>query len=217
MYVRGGESPARQIRDPVTELIMTRRDEATPLAVEGVANGKLGVAAVAVLGEVWGLKAIAQEGGIAPFLRYGLDPPDLPKYCDGCNAKFSICHALDCKRGGLVTARHNELRDGVADLASRAFTPSHVRNSPLIYQGCAVMRTKVQPAGPCDSITSETSPPEATEQKGNLLIRDLWANGTDSIHDMRVVNTDAKSYRGRTPETWPRRWRHWRCPSPGPR
>ena len=25
-YVRGGESPARQIRDPVTELIVTRRD-----------------------------------------------------------------------------------------------------------------------------------------------------------------------------------------------
>ena len=53
-YVRGGESPARQIRDPVTELIMTRHDEATPLAVEGVANGKFGVAAVAVFGGVWG-------------------------------------------------------------------------------------------------------------------------------------------------------------------
>ena len=40
-YVRGGESPARQIRDPVTELIVTRRDEATPLAVEGVTDGEL--------------------------------------------------------------------------------------------------------------------------------------------------------------------------------
>ena len=49
-YVRGGEGPARQIRDPVTELIVTRRDEATPLAVEGVANGKPSVAAVAVFG-----------------------------------------------------------------------------------------------------------------------------------------------------------------------
>ena len=47
--------PARQIRDPVTELIMTRRDEATPLAVKGVANVNVGVAAVAVFGEVWGL------------------------------------------------------------------------------------------------------------------------------------------------------------------
>ena len=68
-YVRGGESPARQIRDPVTELIVTHRDKATPRAVEGVENGKLGVAAVTVFREVWGLKAIAQEGGITPFLR----------------------------------------------------------------------------------------------------------------------------------------------------
>ena len=88
----------------------------------------------------------AQEWRDAAFLRYGLEPPDLPKNCDGYNAKFSICHALDCKRGGLVTARHNEIRDGVADLASRAFTPSHVRNDPLIYQGCAMKRKKAQPA-----------------------------------------------------------------------
>ena len=46
--MRGGEWPARQIRDPVMELIVTRRDEATPLAVEGMTDGEPGVAAVAV-------------------------------------------------------------------------------------------------------------------------------------------------------------------------
>ena len=54
-YVRGGESLTRQIRDPVTELIVTRRDEATPLAIDGVANIESGIAAVAVFGEVWGI------------------------------------------------------------------------------------------------------------------------------------------------------------------
>ena len=53
--MRGGESPARQIRNHVTEIIVTRRDEATPLAVEGEADEKPGVAAVAVFGEVWGI------------------------------------------------------------------------------------------------------------------------------------------------------------------
>ena len=81
------------------------------------------------------------------FLRYGLEPPDLPMYYDGCQAKFSISHALDCKKGGHVTARHNELRDWVADLANKAFTPSHVRDGPLIYSGRAVKRTKATPAG----------------------------------------------------------------------
>ena len=30
------------------------------------------------------------------------------------------------------------------------------------------------------------------EQKGDLLNRDLCQNGTDSVHYMRVVNTDTK-------------------------
>ena len=54
----------------------------------------------------------AQEWRDALFLRYGLEPPDLPTHCNGCEARFTISHALDCKKGGLVTARHNELRDG---------------------------------------------------------------------------------------------------------
>ena len=141
-----------------------------------------------------------QECRDAALLCYGLDPPDLPKYCDGCNARFSICHALDCKWGGLVTARHNELCDRVADLAGKDFTPSHVRSNSLIYQGCAVKRPKAKPDGPSGSTNPVETPPEATEQNRDLLLRDLWQNGTDSVHDMRVVNTDAKSYWEKPPE-----------------
>ena len=56
------------------EIIVTRRDEDTPLAIEGVADREQGVSAVAVFGEVWGLYAIAQEGGILPILRSYLCP-----------------------------------------------------------------------------------------------------------------------------------------------
>ena len=38
------------------------------------------------------------------------------------------------------------------------------------------------------------------EQKGDLLIRDLWQNGTESVHDMRVVNADAKTHVLKNPE-----------------
>ena len=41
---------------------------------------------------------------------------------------------------------------------------------------------------------------EAMEQNGDLLIRDLWQNGTDSVHDMRIVNTYTKSHLAKTPE-----------------
>ena len=77
----------------------------------------------------------AQEWRDALFLQCGLEPLDLTTYCDGFQTIFSISHALYCKKGGLVTARHNELRDEVADLAGKFFTPSHVRDDPLIYSG----------------------------------------------------------------------------------
>ena len=99
----------------------------------------------------------AQEWRNTLFWSYGLDPPDLPKYCDGCQAWFSISHALDCKKGGLFTVRHNKLRDGVADLAGKAFTPSQVRNDLLFYSGRAVRRTKAMPDG-----STKPNPPSET-------------------------------------------------------
>ena len=96
--------------------------------------------------------------------------------------------------------RHNELRDKVADLAGKAFTPSHVRDKLLIYSGCAVKRTNAAPAGAGGTSNhAEVKPPEVTEQKGDLLIRDPWQQGTDSVHDMCVVNTDALAHRTKDP------------------
>ena len=100
----------------------------------------------------------AQEWLDALFLRYGLDPPDLPRYCNGCNATFAICHALDCKWGGLVTARHKELRDGVMDLAGKYFTPSHVSNNSLIFAGCAMKMLKKNPARSKSTTVTEATP-----------------------------------------------------------
>ena len=98
-------------------------------------------------------------------------------------------------------ARHKDLRDRVSDLAGKAFTPSHVRDEPLIYSGRAVKRTKATPAGPNKTKTSEhPASPEVTEQKSSLLIRYLWKQGTKSVHDMRVVNTDALTYQLKAPE-----------------
>ena len=63
-------------------------------------------------------------------------------------------------------------------------------------------RTKPIPDGSnlTKSTDATTSAPEVTEQKGDLLIRDLWQQGTDSVYDMRVVNTDALSYVQKTPK-----------------
>ena len=144
----------------------------------------------------------SQEWRDALLLRYGLEPPDLPKYCDRCKAQFSISHALGCKKGGLVTARHNELRDGLADLAGKDFTLSHVRDDPLIYSGRTVSRMKPTPDGSTKPNPTRETPeaPEVTEQKGDLIIRDLWQQGTASVHNMSFVNTDALPYLKKAPE-----------------
>jgi len=65
----------------------------------------------------------------ALMLRYARIPSNLPTSCDGCgeSKKFEVNHALDCEKGGLVTARHDELRDELRDLLAHVFSPSRIR------------------------------------------------------------------------------------------
>ena len=51
------------------------------------------------------------------------------------------------------------------------------------------------------AITVPTGTPtlEAMEKEVDLLIHDLCQTGTNNVHDMRVVNTHAKSHLEKTP------------------
>ena len=62
-------------------------------------------------------------------------------------------------------------------------------------------RPKSKPARTTGTTKRDNAPPlEAMEYKGDLLIRDLCHNETDSVHDMRIVNTDAKAQSAKPPE-----------------
>ena len=50
-------------------------------------------------------------------LRYGLLLTNLPVKCDGCGEDLHVQHALICKKGGLITQRHKEIRDLLGDLS----------------------------------------------------------------------------------------------------
>ena len=68
-----------------------------------------------------------------------------------------------------------------------------MRDNPLIFAGCAVKRPKENLSrSKATKATAATPPLEATEQKGDLLIRDLSQNRTDSVHNMPIMNTDAR-------------------------
>ena len=76
---------------------------------------------------------------------------------------------------------HNELHDGVADLAVKAFTPSCLCDDALIHQVCAVREEKSHSV-----VSPPKKSPETTgnlEQKGDLITHEICQRGTDSIHD----------------------------------
>ena len=78
-------------------------------------------------------------------------------------------------------------------MAIKDFTTSHVHGKHLIHTGCVMWGMKTQnireliPNNPPQVL-------EDSEQKGDLLIWDLWNKGTDSIHDMLFVHTESTFY-----------------------
>ena len=79
-----------------------------------------------------------QEWRDEVFLRYLIEPPDLPRHCNICRVGFRIRHALDYNNDILVTSCHNKIRYGVANPVRNPFTPTHVRDNTLINPGHAV-------------------------------------------------------------------------------
>ena len=75
----------------------------------------------------------AQQFRDALSLRYHHPLSLMPASCDGCGGDFSLTHALDCRKGGLVTQCHNEVRDALGDLAALGYR--EVVREPIVYDG----------------------------------------------------------------------------------
>ena len=117
----------------------------------------------------------------ALHLRYFRPPPNLPAHRDGCRAKFSIARGLECKKGGLVIQRHDEIELELQAIAARALIPSLVRDEPQIY-----------PSRSEDGEESEGMSTPA-EERGDLPIITIWKHQTGCILDVRITNLDAPS------------------------
>ena len=117
-------------------------------------------------------------------IRYGLIPLGLPHRCDGCSDRFTVEHAMSCKKGGLILQRHNDVAAEWGHLCGQALTPSCVSDEPLIQ-----ISRDVQVAG-----TDRTEP--TPELRGDIAVHGFWRRGTTTIFDIRVTDTDAPSNRG---------------------
>ena len=110
-------------------------------------------------------------------LRFLRTPPGLPSRCDGCGEIFTLQHGLDCPKGGLIIRRHNEIRDCLGDMAALVW-PQVIR----------------------ELVVQEGDP--ASNDPGlrlDLGIRGVWQPQVEALFDIQVIDTDAPSYRRRSP------------------
>ena len=137
------------------------------------------------------------------MLRYQITPKDLPTVCDGCGKKHSLHHALQCIKGGLIGGRYDDYRDDLGLVAGQAYSPSSIRDDPRVKKGRET-EDRSKKLDPQDAqVTTITNKDKQKDDGlyGDLLIRHLWQSNTDTIIDVRITDTDAKSYISRPLES----------------
>ena len=107
-------------------------------------------------------------------LRYHRPLSTMPSSCDGCGSAFSLSHALDCRRGGLVIQHHNKVQDALGDLAALAY--KDVIHEPVVREG------------------SDDAPALIAD----LGVRGVWLPQIEALFDIRVMDADAPSYVSRS-------------------
>ena len=109
-----------------------------------------------------------------PFVYDGKDVLGLPSQCP-CGQKFDINHALNCKKGGFVIIRHNNIRDFEADLLVE--THHDVELEPTLQP---INGERIE------GLAGDNAKPD-------IRARGVWRPGQNAYFDVRVTNTNSKS------------------------
>ena len=119
----------------------------------------------------------------AIHLRYDWEIMGTPTICV-CGDRFSVDHAMICKRGGFIIQRHNELRDLEADLLD--LVCNDVETEPALQE-----------------ITGETLNSGANlacDARLDIHARGFWERQKSTFFDIRVCHPNADSYKDLTQE-----------------
>ena len=104
----------------------------------------------------------------AMALRYGRIPVDLPTHCDADGEIFTVNHALNCSKGGLVYGRHNELRDLNCSLLELAGL-KQVISEPIVSES------------------------EDSQLRADWAARGFWEPQKQALFDCCIVNAESSS------------------------
>ena len=121
----------------------------------------------------------ANEFRDAIALRYGRTPSKLPTLCDADGEEFTVCHALNCKKGGLVSYRHNELLDLSIQLVKAA-------GFNMWTQEPFIKETDIHSEGGL---------------RADWSGRGFWEHQIEALFDCRIINADAISHANKTLHT----------------
>ena len=94
-----------------------------------------------------------------------------------------VRHILSCRIGGLVSARHDKVRDEILYLNQQDFPSNCICKKNFINQGRSRLEEEVSQGL------------EVLETRGDVLIRGLWEIQTEAIIDVRFGYADAGTYK----------------------
>ena len=109
-------------------------------------------------------------------LRYNKHMAGLPSMCV-CGQPFNVTHAMNCKKGGFISARHDNIRDFEAKLLS---------------QVCKDVETEPQ----LQALSNEQLPRSTNtspEARLDVRARGFYRRGQNTFFDIRVTNASATS------------------------
>ena len=115
------------------------------------------------------------------YLRYGWEIPHTPRYCE-CKAVNDQNHIVNCKKGGYVNYRHNNVRDSVAEYLRLVCKDVRIE-PPLI---------------PLDSPRFGQKGNNADKARLDISARGVWSTFEKTFFDVRVFNPRSPSYRMKT-------------------
>eukprot|EP01068_Selenidium_serpulae_P010606 Selendium_serpulae@DN5499_c0_g1_i6.p1 len=153
------------------ESIMTKLDNQQKRCVERAVDYHTGSWLTACPTTTIEFDLSREEFRDALALRYGWQMTEMPATCDGCNARMNVAHALECKKGGMVIRRHNEVRDALGDLCSLAWGRQIVR----------------------EPVIREAGEDGKGELRADLMVRGIWSPQGAALIDIRVTDSDATS------------------------
>ena len=115
-------------------------------------------------------------------IRYCRPIRGLPSTCP-CGEAFNVRHAMDCKRGGFISTRHNEIRDLEAAMLSEVCKDVSVEPTLQPFTGEYYQHR-----------TANTD----DNARLDIKARGFWRRGQTSFFDVRITHINANSNRNST-------------------